>query len=103
MRVAARCCHDTMPPLRRVVLADVAANPDSFTPDVADRVQIPKTTIDRTLQELQLLGLLRVAHIRYGAGERIRWMYSLAPGVDPGDLAKCTRNVSTAQEEGSSP
>ena len=93
MRVAARCCHDTMPPLRRVVLADVAANPDSFTPDVADRVQIPKTTVDRTLQELQLLGLLRVAHIKYG--ERIRWIYSLAPGVDHGDLAKCTRNVST--------
>jgi len=61
--------------------------------DVADRVQIPKTTVDRTLQELQLLGLLRVAHIKYG--ERIRWIYSLAPGVDHGDLAKCTRNVST--------
>jgi hypothetical protein len=57
MRLAARCCHDTMPPLRRTVLADVAGNPDSFTPDVADRVQIPKTTVDRTLQELQLLGL----------------------------------------------
>jgi hypothetical protein len=99
MRVAARCCHDTMPPLRRVVLADVAANPDSFTPDVADRVQIPKTTIDRTLQELQLLGLLTVQHIRYGQNERLRWMYSLAPGVDRGDLAKCTRNVSTPQEE----
>ena len=98
MGVAARCCHDTMPPLRRVLLADVAANPDSFTPDVADRVQIPKTTIDRTLQELQLLGLLRVAHIRYGEGERIRWMYSLAPGVDVADLAKCTRNVSTGRQ-----
>ena len=101
LRVAARCCHDTIPPLRRVVLADVAGNPDSFTPDVADRVQIPKTTIDRTLQELQLLGLLQVQHIRYGESERLRWMYSLAPGVDHSDLAKCTRNVSTPQEKGS--
>jgi hypothetical protein len=99
MNVAARCCHDTIPPLRRVVLADIAANPDSFTPDVVDRVQIPKTTVDRTLQELQMLGLLQVAHIRYGEQERVRWMYSLAPGIDQADLAKCTRNVTTPQEQ----
>jgi predicted transcriptional regulator len=99
MRVAARCCHDTMPPLRRVVLADVAANPDPFTPDVADRVQMPKTTVDRTLQELQLLGLLVVYHVAYGEHSRIRWSYALAPGIDRADLAKCTRNVSTPAEE----
>jgi hypothetical protein len=101
MRVAARCCHDTIPPLRRVILADIAANLDSFTPDVADRVQMPKTTVDRTLQELQLLGLLAVYHVRYGEQERIRWCYSLAPGIDRDDLAKCTRNVSTPQRSDS--
>jgi hypothetical protein len=100
MQVAARCCHDTMPPLRRAVLADVAANPDSFLPDVVGRVQIPKTTVDRVLQELQLLGLLTVDHIVYGQNEKVRWMYSLAPGVDRGDLEKCTRNVSTPQHVG---
>lgn len=95
MRVAARCCHDTMPPLRRIVLADVAGHPHSFTPDVADRVQIPKTTVDRTLQELQLLGLLEVQHIKYGEADRVRWVYSLAPGIDPADLRRiCSRNVS---------
>jgi predicted transcriptional regulator len=103
MRVAARCCHDAIPPLRRIVLADIAAHPDSFTPDVADRVQMPKTTVDRTLQELQLLGLLVVYHVPYGESSRIRWMYALAPGIDRGDLAKCTRNVSNPQEEGSPP
>jgi len=92
MGVAARCCHDTMPPLRRVVLADVAANPDSFTPDVARRVQIPRNTVDRTLQELQLLGLLKVDSISYG--DKTRWMYRLAPSIDRADLAKCSRNVS---------
>jgi hypothetical protein len=101
MHVAARCCHDSMPPLRRVVLADVASHPDSFTPDVVDRVQIPKTTVDRTLQELQMLGLLRVDHVRYGESERIRWSYSLAPGINEADLAKCTRNVSTGAESAS--
>ncbi len=99
MRVAARCCHDSMPPLRRRVLGDIAANPDSFTPDVTDRVQVPKTTVNRTLQELQLLGLLEVQHIRYGEAERVRWMYSLAPGIDRADLGRiCSRNVSKGQE-----
>jgi hypothetical protein len=98
MRVAARCCHDSMPPLRRMVLADVAGHPDSFTPDVVDRVQVPKTTVDRTLQELQLLGLLNVDHVPWG--ERVRWMYSLAPGIDPADLGRiCTRNVSKGAGE----
>ena len=100
MKVAARCCHDTLPPLRRTVLADVAGHPDSFTPDVADRVQIPKTTVDRTLQELQLLGLLHVEHIKWGEGERVRWAYSLAEGIDRGDLGRiCTRNVSKGTKE----
>jgi len=89
MRVAVRCCHDSMPPLRRVVLADVAGHPGSFLPDVVDRVQIPKTTVDRALQELQLLGLLTVQHITYG--DKIRWPYSLAPGVDRGDLSQLTQ------------
>jgi predicted transcriptional regulator len=99
MGVAARCCHDTMPPLRRMVLADVAAHPDSFTPDVTDRVQVPKSTVDRTLQELQLLGLLEVNHVRYGEAERVRWVYSLAPGIDRADLDRiCSRNVSKPAE-----
>jgi len=98
MGVAARCCHDSMPPLRRMVLADVASHPDSFTPDVVERVQVPKTTVDRTLQELQLLGLLAVDHVAWG--QTVRWMYSLAPGADPADLARiCTRNVSKPTED----
>jgi hypothetical protein len=92
MGVAARCCQDTMPPLRRTVLADVAASPDSPTSDVARRVQIPRKTVDRTLQELQLLGLLEVDRIDYG--ERVRWIYSLAPRIDRADLAMLARNVS---------
>ena len=55
-------------------------------PDVAERVQIPRSTVDRTLQELQLLGLLEVQHIEYGA--RTRWLYSVAPDTDKGALDK---------------
>jgi hypothetical protein len=92
MRAAARCCHDSMPPMRLVVLADVAAHPECFTPDVVERVQLPRQTVDRTLQELHLLGLLTVQHLAYG--EKVRWLYSLAPDVDPAVLAKFTRLVS---------
>ena len=88
MAVAARCCHDSVPSLRIRVLADVAANPDAFTTDVADRVQIPRNTVDRTLMELQLLGLLRVNHVPYGDGGRVRWSYSLDPEVDQADLGR---------------
>jgi predicted transcriptional regulator len=98
MNVATRCCHDTMPPLRRIVLADVAGHPNSFTTDVAERVQVPRNTVDRTLQELQLLGLLHVEHIPWG-DERVRWTYSLARGIDPADLGRiCSRNVSKGTE-----
>ena len=89
MQVAVRCCQDSMPPLRLRVLADVAGHPDSFLPDVVDRVQIPKTTADRALQELQLLGLLEVQHIVYG--DKIRWPYSLASLVSRGDLSHLTQ------------
>ena len=99
MRVAARCCHDTMPPLRRMVLADVADHPDSFTSNVVGRVQVPRNTADRTLMELQLLGLLQVNHIAWGE-ERVRWAYSLAPGINRADLdCICSRNVSTGADE----
>jgi hypothetical protein len=95
MGTAVRCCQDSVPPLRRKVLADVAAHPDSSTADVTKRLQIPRTTADRTLQELQLVGLLHVDHVDYGPG-RVRWCYAVAPGVDAADLdAIFTRNVRT--------
>jgi hypothetical protein len=58
MRVVERVAADTMPPLRFRVLTDVASNPDSTTADVVKRLQVPRKTIDRTLQELHLLELL---------------------------------------------
>jgi hypothetical protein len=98
MRVAARCCHDSMPPLRRMVLADVAANPLSGTAKVVASTQLPWTTVDRTLQELHLLGCLVVDEEPYGQG-KTRWIYRLAPGVDEAVLAKFTRVVSKPMED----
>jgi hypothetical protein len=97
MGVAARCCHDTMPPLRRKVLAAVAANPLSGTAKVVASLQLPWTTVDRMLQELHLLGCLVVGEEPYGQG-KVRWVYSLAPGIDADVLAKFTRVVSKGAE-----
>ena len=85
-----------MPPLRRRVLADIASHPVSLTSDVVKRLQLPRTTVDRTLQELHLLGLLVVGDEPWGQG-RVRWVYSLAADVSAGTLARFTRNVSTPE------
>lgn len=93
MAVAARTAADTMPPLRLQVLINVAAHPDSATSDVVRAVQLPRNTVDRTLQELHLLGLLEVDAAEYG--QRTRWMYSLAEHVDRATLEMLSRNVTT--------
>lgn len=92
MAAAVRCAADTMPPLRRRVLADIASHPVSPTSDVVKRLQLPRQTVDRILQELHLLGLLVVGDERWGQG--VRWVYSLAADVSAATLARFTRNVS---------
>lgn len=94
MRTAVRCAADTMPPLRRKVLADIASHPGSRTAESVKRLQLPNTTVDRTLQELHLLGLLVVSDEPYGQTGRVRWVYTLADDVSAGTLAKFTRIVS---------
>jgi hypothetical protein len=94
MKVVERCAADTMPPMRFRVLSDVAAKPDSTTADVVKRLQIPRKTVDRTLQELQLLELLTVDE-REDDG---RWIYRLAGNVSRGALARLAGNVTTPRE-----
>jgi hypothetical protein len=77
--VAVRCAGDSTPPLRLAVLGDVAGHPMSRTSEVVKRLQLPRRTVDRVLQELHLLGLLFVDQEPYGTGKR--WIYTLAPSV----------------------
>ena len=97
MRVIERCAADTMPPLRLRVLVDVHGNPDSATSDVVTRLQLPRKTVDRALQELHLLELLTMEEIKYGQ-ERTRWIYSLAEDVSSDALGMLARNVTTPPE-----
>jgi hypothetical protein len=76
---ALRCAGDSMPPIRYRVLLDVAAHPLSAVSDTAERVQLPRKTVDRTMRELHLLELLRVDLAPWGASTRP--MYSLGDGA----------------------
>src|SRR5262249_54147016 len=60
LALALRCAHDSMPPLRLIVLRDVAEHPKSQVSDVCSRLQKPRATINRTLQALHILGLLHL-------------------------------------------
>jgi hypothetical protein len=93
LAVAERAARDTMPPLRRRALLDVYEHPGSFTGDVVTRLQVPRKTVDRTLQELHLLGLLVVGDVPYG--ERVRWQYTLTDDIDLLSLKRLAGNVST--------
>jgi len=101
MAVAVRCAGDTMPPLRLKVVGDVAGHPMSRTAEVVKRLQLPRQTVDRVLQELHLLGLLVVDEEPYG--ERVRWIYALAPEVDRDAVTalitrKCSPELSLGEE-----
>ncbi len=58
LRLVIRCARDSMPQLRLSVLLDVAAHPDSPVIEIRRRLQKPRTTVERILAALQMLGLL---------------------------------------------
>lgn len=94
MATAVRVAGDSMPPLRLRLLADIADHPDSRTSDVQKRVQKPRTTVDRELQALHVLGLLVCDDTGQGG-----WRYTLSDAVDRSTLKTLvTRNVSTGTQ-----
>jgi hypothetical protein len=102
MRVVERCSVDTMPPLRFRALADVADHPGlTTTGEVVKRLQVPRKTVDRTLQELQLLGLL--VRLEVKVGNSTREIYDVAGNVSRGTIGRLAvaGNVSTPTVPGS--
>jgi hypothetical protein len=82
--LAIRCARDSMPPLRLAIIDDVAAHPYSTPTDVRKRLGKPRATVDRQLQALHILGVLHLDEET--GGERTRWRYRLADGIDPAAL-----------------
>ena len=97
MGVAARCCHDSMPPLRRMVLADVAANPLSGTAKV---VASTSAAIDDGGPHAAGAPLARLSRRRRGALRTEQGPVDLqARGWRrPGRAREFTRVVSKGQE-----
>jgi hypothetical protein len=57
-RLAIRCAHDSIPPLRLKLLNDIAANPMATTSEIRHRLNKPLSTVRRQLEGLQVLDLL---------------------------------------------
>jgi hypothetical protein len=99
LALAIRCARDSMPPMRFAVLKDLASNKVSKVLDIRRRLQKPRSTTDRTLQALHVLGLLTChenEEIRAGKPVFVR-SYSLARDSHRVVLAGFgddTRNVS---------
>ncbi|WP_051334653.1 hypothetical protein [Bradyrhizobium sp. Ai1a-2] len=79
-----RCARDSMPPLRLAVLLDVSKYPDTPIIETRRRVQKPRTTVDRVLQCLHILGLLTCREEEVVRGNKTEWKrnYSLADNVN---------------------
>jgi len=85
LRLAVRCARDSMPPLRLLILDDIAANPDAATREVRKRLGKPRATIDRQLQALHMLEVLTVDELdeRWAGRSTTVWRYRIADGIDP--------------------
>ncbi|WP_231382575.1 helix-turn-helix domain-containing protein [Mycobacterium simiae] len=92
MRLAIRCARDSMPPLRLAIIDFLAAHPDSTTTEVRKGVGKPRSTVDRQLQALQMLGAV-VCGEEEGMNNKTIWRYSLNDDIDPAALI-VPRNVS---------
>jgi predicted transcriptional regulator len=80
LAVALRVARDSMPPLRLLALLDVADHPYARLSEVTKRLQRPRSTVDRVLQELHLLELFEIDQIEDGTSGT-GWQYLLSPSV----------------------
>jgi hypothetical protein len=92
VRLAIRCGRDSMPPMRLAIIDYLAKNPRSTTSDVRRGIGKPRSTVDRQLQALHMLGALECEE-----EERAKstiWCYSLCEDIDPTTLVVPEMSVS---------
>ena len=93
MRLATRCARDSIPPLRRDILLDLANNPESQLVDVRKRISKPRNTVRRELECMHMLGLLRCDETDDVGSDGKRytiWRYRLADDYDEETLRAMT-------------
>jgi hypothetical protein len=88
MQHAIRCARDSLEPLRRDLLLDVASHPDTNADDVHARIVRPLTTVKNNLIALHTLRLLTCDEREEWRGNRVFSIpyYSLAPELDRSTL-----------------
>jgi hypothetical protein len=86
MRLAIRCARDSMPPLRLGIIDHLAAHPDSTTTEVRKGIGKPRTTVDRQLQALHMLGAVVCEEEEAVNKDKTIWRYSLNDDIDPAAL-----------------
>lgn len=99
LKIVARCAADSMPPLRFAALVDLLGHSGSTTTEVRKRIDKPRSTVDRTLQALHMLGLATVVEEQQGEIRTV-WRYSIDSDVDPValrhlELSQTCRNLHT--------
>ena len=88
MQLAVRCARDSMEPLRRDLLLDIAANPDAEPNEVHRRIVRPLTTVKQNLTALHMLRLVKCEERLERRANRMVEVphYSLAPDLDRATL-----------------
>jgi hypothetical protein len=84
MQLAVRCARDSLEPLRRDLLFDVAANPGADPDSIRKRIFRPLTTVKNNLVALHMLRLLDCEERQEQRGNRLVLVphYSLTPELD---------------------
>jgi hypothetical protein len=86
MQLAIRCARDSIPPLRKDIILDVAVHPDTNPGAVRKRLNKPWHTIRREMEALNMLGTLICEEdtiAGFGGGQdKTIWRYRLAPEFD---------------------
>jgi hypothetical protein len=104
MLLALRCARDSFPPLRLLLLHDLADNPSAQVHEMRERLDKPWPTIKRELDALHTLGLVTYFEETIGDEEdskppKKKWTYDLNERVD----RKLVVVMATGQEPPSSP
>jgi hypothetical protein len=93
--LAIRCARDSIPPLRSLILLDVASNPGTRPGDTRKRINKPWRTTKREMEALTHIGVLMCEEETECAGDgrrdRIIWRYRLHPQFDRATLLAMTR------------
>ncbi|MDA2890997.1 bifunctional DNA primase/polymerase [Mycolicibacterium sp. BiH015] len=95
MELVIRSARDCIPPLRLLVLEDLAQHPCSKTNDIRKRLQKPFATIDRVIQSLVALGMVEQDETDepYNNGSsRQVWRFSLHKSFNTNVLAQLNTN-----------